>query len=109
MKSILISLLLLMVALTAGCPSSHPAPTPPPPAAHSVTITWTEETPGPLTFSVWKQSGPSDTFSLVATNLSAETYTDTIVDLGDNPCYTVTATNANGTSVPSNVQCALVK
>lgn len=98
MKGRLTTVLLLM-ALCIGCPNQTPS--------HKVTLTWTESTPGVLTYEVYKASNAASQFLPLA-SVADTTYEDTNVKSGDSPCYEVTASADGLISLDSNEFCVTI-
>src|SRR5262245_17901717 len=78
---------------------------------HTVDLAWTDTAnPAGTTYSVWRAPGacsPSSVFTRITSALTAKTYQDSNVPVG-NYCYYVTATLSGNESAPSTSTGALV-
>lgn len=81
--------------------------------AQSVTVSWNASTTTGVTYSLYRLFGTCPTgtsgFTLIASGLTALTYSDTAVVAGDTYCYYATSVDGTGdASVPSNTAAATV-
>ena len=73
----------------------------------SVSLSWTESTPGVTSYSVYRSLHGQNSYSILSV-VSATRYTDMAVSLGKSYDYYVIATDAGGSSPRSNVVTATI-
>jgi fibronectin type 3 domain-containing protein len=72
-------------------------------SSHTINLAWTNEGgTGPITYKIYRSLSSGTGYSLIASNISALSYSDTALPSGQTYYYLITAVNEGGSSQYSN-------